>query len=64
MLSVTLVKEGFEDFKRYLRDKEANGQMYARVCVCVCVCSVSESVLILSVSALISETRVVDMIQL
>lgn len=33
VLSITLVKEAYEDFKRYLRDKEANGQMYDRHCI-------------------------------
>jgi phospholipid-translocating ATPase len=30
-LTVTLCKEAYDDFKRYLRDKEANSQRYKKL---------------------------------
>lgn len=31
VLSITIGKEAWDDFKRYRRDKEANSQMYERL---------------------------------
>ncbi len=31
MLTVTILKEAFDDFKRFLRDKEANSRKYKRI---------------------------------
>jgi phospholipid-translocating ATPase len=31
VLTVTIVKEGYDDYKRYLRDLEANAQMYEKL---------------------------------
>lgn len=31
VLTVTIVKEGYDDYKRYLRDLEANSQMYEKL---------------------------------
>lgn len=31
VLSITIGKEAWDDFKRYRRDKEANSQMYVRL---------------------------------